>query len=72
VAKLLRKLPITRTTLFIIPERDEKVEMSARNIPRLKTQLANNLNVEDLLGYRHLVLPKAALERVTATYTKES
>lgn len=72
VAKLLKALPVTRKALLVLPERDATIELSARNLPHLKTQLANNLNVEDLMGYRHLVLPRAALERVTVTYTKES
>ncbi|MFO0702885.1 MAG: 50S ribosomal protein L4 [Candidatus Andersenbacteria bacterium] len=71
VAGLLRKLPVTRTTLLVLPDHNDKVELSARNIPHLKTQLATNLNVVDLLGHRHLVLSKAALELVRTTYAHE-
>jgi large subunit ribosomal protein L4 len=70
VAKLLKTLPVTRKALLVLPEHDDTVERSARNLPHVKTQLATNLNVVDLLGHRHLVLSKAALERVAATYVK--
>jgi large subunit ribosomal protein L4 len=72
VAKLLAVLPVTRKALIVLPEHDKNIELSTRNLPRVKTQLASNLNVVDLLGHRHLVLAKAALERVAATYAKAS
>lgn len=72
VAALIKALPVTRKALLVIPEHDDKVELSTRNMARVKTQLATNLNVVDLLGHRHLVLSKSALERVAATYVSKA
>lgn len=67
-AQLFTKLPVQRKTLVVIPARDAKVELSMRNLPKVKTQLATNLNVMDLLAHRHIVLPVASLKLVAATY----
>jgi large subunit ribosomal protein L4 len=48
--------------LILLPERNELVEKSARNLPWVKTLRASYLNVRDLLGYDHVLMPKGALE----------
>jgi large subunit ribosomal protein L4 len=48
--------------LILLPERNESVEKSARNLPWVKTLRASYLNVRDLLGYDRLLVPKGALE----------
>jgi large subunit ribosomal protein L4 len=68
VAALFSKLPVTRTSLLVIAEHDPKVELSVRNVEHVKAQLASNLNVRDLLQYRHLVMPRSALELLVKTY----
>ncbi len=49
-------------TLIVLPEKDEAVSLSARNIPGVKTLLAAYLNVADLLDYDMVVLPLSSLE----------
>jgi large subunit ribosomal protein L4 len=56
------------STLILVSERDLNVELSARNLPGVKTLLANNLNVADLLNYEYLVVTRPALETLSATY----
>ena len=48
--------------LILLPGRDELVEKSARNLPWVKTLQASYLNIRDLLGYDHVLLPQGALE----------
>jgi large subunit ribosomal protein L4 len=48
--------------LIMLPEKNENVENSARNLPDVKTLRANYLNIRDLLGYDTLLLPKRSLE----------
>ena len=50
--------------LVVIPERDETVERSARNVPSAKVLRADGLNVYDILRYRHLILTKGALPKI--------
>jgi large subunit ribosomal protein L4 len=38
------------------------VEKSARNLPQVKTLRASYLNIRDLLGYDHVLVPLGALQ----------
>ena len=53
---LVAKLPVERNVLFIIPEKNEKIEKSARNLGHVKTLLVNNLNIADIMKYRKICL----------------
>jgi len=53
---LLSNLPITRTVLLLLPERDENVVLSARNIPAIKLGHVDSTNVVELLKYDHLLM----------------
>lgn len=59
---LMRRLAGDRSVLLLMAERDENVELSARNIPDVKTLRATYLNIRDLLGFEKIVLPLSALE----------
>ena len=48
--------------LILLPDRNEVVEKSVRNLSWVKTLRASYLNVRDLLGYDHVLMPKGALE----------
>lgn len=50
------------SALIIIPQADEKIERSARNLPAVKVLRVEGLNVYDLLRYEHLVLTEGALK----------
>ena len=50
--------------LVVIPERDETVERSARNVPSAKVLRADGLNVYDILRYRQLILTKGAVPKI--------
>ncbi len=50
-----------KSALIIIPEPDEKVVRSARNLGSVKVLRAEGLNVYDILRYEHLVLTEQAL-----------
>lgn len=65
---LLDSLGIQNSALILLSRKDEAVERSARNVPEVKTLRANYLNIRDILGYDHLVLPLEALEVVEAIW----
>ena len=56
------------STLILLAERNENVELSARNLPGVKTLQATNLNVADLLTHDYLVFTRSALDAISATY----
>ncbi len=50
--------------LILLPTRNKAVEYSARNLPHVRTLRASYLNIRDLLGADHIVMPLGALEVV--------
>lgn len=61
--ELLAKLNLAGSkTLVVLPGSDQIVQTSARNIVGVKTLLALNLNVVDLLDYDHVLMPVASLD----------
>ena len=61
MVKALAELKVT-SALIVIPQPDEKIERSSRNIPALKVLRVEGLNVYDLLRYEHLILTEGALK----------
>ncbi len=59
---MLDALQIPSSALVLLPERNENVEMSVRNLPDVKYLRAQYLNIRDLLGYDMVVMPRGALE----------
>jgi large subunit ribosomal protein L4 len=64
---VLDNLKITKA-LIVISENDEKVVMSARNIPKVKTAQPNTINVYDIMRGDTLVLTKDALAIIEEVY----
>lgn len=65
VASLMKTLTGGESVLLLLPERNETVEKSARNLPDVKALRANYLNIRDLLGYSKIVMPLASLDVVS-------
>jgi large subunit ribosomal protein L4 len=61
MATTLAKLKLGQKVLILLPESNETVEKSVRNLPQVKTLRANYLNVRDLLGYDQVLIPVGAL-----------
>jgi large subunit ribosomal protein L4 len=62
MAAILGKLGVEGSALILLPQRDEAVTRSVRNLPQARTLVAQYLNVRDLLKYDHVLVPLAALE----------
>jgi large subunit ribosomal protein L4 len=54
--------------LVVAPSRDETLELSARNLPRVEVILADSLNVVDLLKADLVLIEQPALARMEAVY----
>ena len=57
-----------KKALVVIAGNDEKITMSARNIPTVKTALVNSINVYDILKGDTLVLTKDAVAKIEEVY----
>ncbi len=54
--------------LVVLADNDEKVVMSARNIPTVKTSQVNTINVYDILKGDTLILTKDAVAKIEEVY----
>ena len=52
----------------VLDENNEKVVLSARNIPSVKTALVNTINVYDVMKYNTVVLTKDAVAAIEEVY----
>jgi large subunit ribosomal protein L4 len=50
--------------LFVLPERDENILKGMRNIPGVKTTVAKDLNVYDVLNCDTVILDRQAVDKV--------
>ena len=64
----LNNLKVTGKTLVMLPEKNENVQKSARNIEGVKTTLVNTINVYDLLKYKKLVLTVDTIKKLEEVY----
>ena len=64
----LNNLKVEGKTLIMLPEKNENVQKSARNIEGVKTILVNTINVYDLLKYNKLVVTLDAVKKLEEVY----
>ena len=64
----LTNLKVEGKTLIVIPEKNENVQKSARNIEGVKTSLVNTINVYDLLKYKNLVITLDTVKKLEEVY----
>jgi large subunit ribosomal protein L4 len=69
---LLANLPLERHVLLLLPERDENVILSARNIHRVKLGHVSSLNVVEILKYDHLLMPVGSVDRIVETFGQDA
>lgn len=54
--------------LVVLAENDEKVVMSARNLPAIRTALTNTINVYDIMKAGTVVLTQDAVKKIEEVY----
>jgi len=64
---VMNNLNVTKG-LVVLAENDEKVVMSAKNIPTVQTTLTNTLNVYDVMKAGKVVLTKDAVAKIEEVY----
>jgi len=70
--KLLQKLPVEfgRRIVVVTAGRHRGLELSTRNIPRVKAIFAQYLNPEDLLNAKHIIFLADAVKAAEDTFAK--
>ena len=68
MANVLNNLKVEGKTLIVLPEKNENVQKSARNIEGVKTSLVNTINAYDLLKYKKLIVTLDAVKKIEEVY----
>lgn len=68
VVSVLKALETGKKVLIVLPEKNEIVYRSARNINGVKTTLVSTLNVYDILNCDSLVVLKDAVSKIEEVY----
>ena len=62
--EVLNNLKVDKKAIVVMPEIDEKVIMSSRNIPTVQTTLVNTLNVYDVMNGGTVIVTKDAVAKI--------
>ena len=65
---VFKALEADKKVLLVLPEKDETIIRSARNIPGVKTALVNTLNVYDVLNADAFIVVKEAVAQIEEVY----
>ena len=65
---ILNKLPVKDKILIALDKMEEKIILSARNLPRVKTIQVKDLNAYEVLEAKTVLFPKRALEVLEETF----
>ena len=68
VVAVLAALKAGKKSLIVLPEKDDVVYRSARNIPGVKTTLVSTLNVYDILNCDSIIVLKDAVGKIEEVY----
>ena len=68
IVTMLNALGADKKVLLVLPEKNDKVVLSSRNIPGVKTALVNTLNVYDILNADKFIVVKDAVAQIEEVY----
>ena len=68
MAKILNNLKLEGKTVILLPEGNENVQKSARNIEGVKTLRVDTINVYDLLKHKNLVVTEDTVKKLEEVY----
>ena len=59
-----------KSALLVLSKMDKNLILSTRNIPKIESIQASDLNVLDLLTYKHVIMSKAGIKKIKETFVK--
>ena len=68
MAKILNNLKLEGKTVILLPEGNENIQKSARNIEGVKTLRVDTINVYDLLKHKNLVVTEDTVKKLEEVY----
>jgi len=70
MVEALKNLKVEDKALIMIPEKNEVIQKSSRNIENVRTSSVSTINVFDLLKYKKLVVTVDAIKKLEEVYVK--
>ena len=70
-AALMSKLPVKRSLLIVIAEKDALLEKSVANIPNVKVILADYLNIHDVFKFEKVMFMEEAIKKAEKLFLKK-
>lgn len=67
-AEVLKALKVGKKTLIVLPEKDETIYKSARNIAGVKVATVNTISTYDILNANNLVITEAGVKKIEEVY----
>lgn len=68
MAEILNNLKVDESAVIVIPEKNENIEKSSRNIPGIKTLLVNTINVYDIVKHSKFIVTREAVSKIEEVY----
>ncbi|MBR1802843.1 MAG: 50S ribosomal protein L4 [Clostridia bacterium] len=68
MVRILNNLKVEGKTVILIPEKDDTIQKSARNIEGVKVLQVGTINVYDLLKHQNLVMTEATVKKLEEVY----
>ena len=68
MVSLLNNLKVAGKSMIVIPENDEKIVKSTRNIDSAIVSFVNTINILDLMNYDTLIVTKDAVSQIEEVY----
>lgn len=68
IVKILANLGVTEKALFVLPENDKKVVISARNIKGVDTTFVGAINTYEVLNHTKCIIVKDAVAKLEEVY----
>jgi large subunit ribosomal protein L4 len=60
-----------KSVLIVLPEKNEKIILSARNLPKVEVSMASDLNCLQLLSFHYLIFLRKALDKIKEIFLKK-
>lgn len=68
MVKVLASIKAAKKAMFVLPEVNKNVVLSARNLKGIRTDLVSTMNVYQILNHSTLVATKQAIEKIQEVY----
>jgi large subunit ribosomal protein L4 len=68
VAKILSNVNAASNALIVLPEKNDNIYLSARNLADVETTFVDTLNVYSILKYDFMVTTKSAISKIEEVY----